>query len=200
MKNFTSTFTINAFLTFLIFCFSTSCKIKQDKVEKEPWQQLDISKIRLSSLPKFDSIKYSALLKQVNIVGKQLPGYNAYEQFYILGYDKKQNYNILRLIHKDESCCTSMYYITISKPDNNILSCEQIATHGSDGDWTENDAVFIYNNEVKTIKLITQQNINSKTNKYDTQTQDSIVVNYILNKMGVISKTRLDSVRSYKRL
>jgi hypothetical protein len=178
-----------------------SCETKSNTSSNDENSQNNLMQIcntinnssNFHDLNKVDSIAYS------NIPNYHLlPKYNKYEDIYISNFFKMPYFDFRILVHHDESCCISSYVLTYDKRGN-AINAIIIANNGSDADWSETDKVICNgDNSILVKKVIQEQNMNNRSNKYESKTIDSITVKHIFLKDGRINTSRLDSVRSCK--
>lgn len=156
-------------------------------------------KVIESQFKKIDSTEYIRIknLLEINI----LPIYSRYEKFFISNPTFCGNSDITQFIYKDESCCTSVYYLTHLKGRQKYTDCKLVALSGSDANWSEKDSIVSFKqNTFQVTKLISSGIENEKTGKVWKYENDSIIINYSFQIDGHIIQSRLDSVRNIKFL
>jgi hypothetical protein len=146
------------------------------------------------------TLDYKSFFHDFKIHGIEIPKYNKYEQYYLLSKSTQNYFSLFIILHKDESCCKSIYYAT-KDSHNTPVDFEKVAISGSDGDWSETDTLqstFPKSTIVK--KIIKQQIFNNSTNDYSHELIDNLTYKILINQSGRISKSTIDSTRTFNNL
>lgn len=162
----------------------------------------NLDSIDLTSLNKVDSVYYYSLLSNAHLVNRAFPVYNEYEDLYFYEFIDQGKYSLISLLHRDEVCCLSLFYLTVDKSTGKVIDMRVIAIKGVDGNWTERDrGKKLSSNKVQITKIITEteeQNDNSEFAGSSKIIKDSLIVNYTVSNVGIITEAVIDSVRSEK--
>ena len=145
------------------------------------------------SQPKLDSVAVSKVIQGLASNGAKFPPYSRFEDFYFLENNKCEDFSVLTFMHKDESCCSTIYFVSSLSGGHNYIDCIKVALIGSDGDWQEEDSFEKSVQGINVVRLIREDVEDSATGKYTSIIKTTIRESIVMNRNGFFQKTRLDS-------
>lgn len=143
----------------------------------------------LKPIPEVFLEKYIFNLPVSNIPAFSIPK-DIHGQFYFNEYWESPDLFVFSIVYADESCCHSVYAITVDKKNNRIISAGLLGLSGGDGGWVEDDyGQWINDSTLRVVKPESYSGTDDGTTTIDTTWLE---IGY--TRAGLFRQSKLDSV------
>ena len=183
--------------------------IQNDNIikQQEPFN-LDYIKVRTTEIkdsinPNFQTLQTGI---DINFISKYISpqkvkiGYPEYlpsdygKSYSFEGFKEFEHFNLMTITHTNETCCNTLYLISLKKYSITVINIATIGFYGGDGGWHGQECgTWVNDSTIRTIVASEyDDDIDETTNNSEI---DSTWFEYQISKDGLISQLKLDSVK-----